>query len=334
MALPDTCARVVVVGSFNADHVWRCATLPPPGATLAGDYASGPGGKGFNQAVAAARAGAGTTFVCALGDDAGGELARRLATADGIDLRAAGSDAPTGTAGIFVDDAGRNCIVIGAGANAALSSRHVALQDDAFAAAGVVLAQLESPPDAIMAALEAARMHGATTVLNPAPANATTRAELLGLADILTPNETEFSALLARHAGQRIDDADVAALDDARLHALCRQLTVRASVIVTLGASGCFVSHAEGRLRGDDLPCYRVAPEAVHAIDTTGAGDAFNGALAAALAREPDAPFAQHVRFATRCAALSTERAGAAASMPTLVEVRARFDPGSQIPAG
>lgn len=317
--------QVVVVGSFNVDHVWRCQALPPPGATLAGTYASGPGGKGFNQAIAAARAGATTSFVCALGEDAGAALARGLAAADGIDLRDARSDAPTGTAGIFVDDQGRNCIVIGAGANATLSPRHVAAQDDAFATADVVLAQLESPADAIDAALRAARAHGATTILNPAPANATTSAGLLALADILTPNETEFAALLARHTAERIDDQAVAALDPARLHALCRQLHGTASIVITLGASGCFVSHADGHLRGDKLACYRVPPEAVHAIDTTGAGDAFNGALAASLARACDAPFAQHLRFATRYAALSTERVGAATSMPRLPEIAARF---------
>ena len=192
---------VVVVGSFNVDHVWRCEALPAPGATLAGEYASGPGGKGFNQAIAAARAGARTAFVCALGDDAGGRLARELAAADGLSLRASGSPAPTGTAGIYVDASGRNSIVIGAGANATLSSAHVAAQDDALREARVVLAQLESPADAIAAALAAGRAHGATTILNPAPANAPSTHALLALADVLSPNETEFAALAARHLG-------------------------------------------------------------------------------------------------------------------------------------
>lgn len=311
--------RVVVAGSFNVDHVWRCETLPSPGATLAGDYASGPGGKGFNQAIAAARAGAQTSFICALGDDAGGALARAIAADDGVDLRTAHSDAPTGTAGIFVDAQGRNCIVIGAGANATLSPRHVATHGDAFAAADVVLAQLESPMDAIFATLEAARAHGATTLLNPAPANAIPSAELLGLADCLTPNETEFAALLARHAGERINDAAVAALDDVQLHTLCRRLPGSASVVVTLGASGCFVSHADGRLRGDDRACYRVAPEAVHAIDTTGAGDAFNGALAAALSE--GRPMPEALRWASAAGALAVTRRGAQEALPRRTEV-------------
>ena len=323
--MPRESSEVVVVGSFNVDHVWRCEALPAPGATLAGEYASGPGGKGFNQAIASARAGARTAFVCALGDDAGGQLARALADADGLELRALASDAPTGTAGIYVDAAGRNSIVIGAGANAGLSPAHVAAQGDAFRAARVVLAQLESPVETIAAALAEGRERGATTMLNPAPANAATTLALLALADVLTPNETEFSALVARHVGARIDPADIAELDQARLHALCRELAPAASVVVTLGAIGCFVSHPEGATRGDTSPCYRIGAESVRATDTTGAGDAFNGALAASLAIDAGLAFADHVAFASRYAALSTERAGAAAAMPLRADVLARF---------
>ncbi|HZW18250.1 MAG TPA: ribokinase [Luteimonas sp.] len=318
-------SRVVVVGSFNVDHVWTTATLPRPGETLGGRYATGPGGKGFNQATASARAGAATTFVCALGDDPGGELARRLADADDIDLRAQRSDEPTGTAGIYVDGEGRNSIVIGAGANGVLSPAHVAAQRDAFDAAGVVLAQLESPPAAITAALQAARAGEATTLLNPAPANAPTTRELLALADILTPNETEFAGLVTRHVGERIDGDAVTALDQSRLHALCRELLPAGTVVVTLGASGCFVSHAGDALRGDERPFYRLGAEQVRAVDTTGAGDAFNGALVAALAGGSGVAFAAHLRFASRFAALSTEREGAAASMPRRDEVLERF---------
>ncbi|HET7126592.1 MAG TPA: PfkB family carbohydrate kinase, partial [Lysobacter sp.] len=112
--------NVAVVGSFNVDHVWRVATLPQPGATLSGEYASGPGGKGFNQAMAARRADAATAFVCALGKDSGAQLARALCTGDGIDLRDHACDVPTGTAGIYVDAQGRNEIVVAPGANARL----------------------------------------------------------------------------------------------------------------------------------------------------------------------------------------------------------------------
>ena len=318
-------SRVAIVGSFNVDHVWRVASLPQPGATLSGEYASGPGGKGFNQAMAARRAGAGTCFVCALGSDLGAQLARSLCAADGIDLRDAESSEPTGTAGIYVDAAGRNSIVIGPGANAALDADFAAASLAASEGVAVVLAQLESPPEAIARALQEGRARGATTMLNPAPANVSVPGAMLELADILTPNETEFAALLGRHVGERIEADAIGSLDQSRLHALCRALGHDSTVVVTLGASGCFVSHAESNLRGDDAACYRVAAEPVRAIDTTGAGDAFNGSLAASLAQWPQRAFAEHIRYASRYAGLSTERSGAALAMPRHDEVLARY---------
>ena len=317
-------ASVVVAGSFNVDHVWTCVALPRPGETLAGEYRTGPGGKGFNQAMAAARAGARTAFVCALGDDAGAQLARALAAGDDIDLREARSVAPTGTAGIYVDREGRNSIVIGPGANATLSASFIDTQAALLAQARVVLAQLESPTGAVLRALDLARAAGATTLLNPAPANAPCGAELLAAADVLTPNETEFAALLDAHAGVQVDPAAVARADDATLHAWCRRLHAHGTVVVTLGAEGCFVSHGSD-LRGDAQPCQRAAAEHVDVVDTTGAGDAFNGALAASLALAPALRFAAHVRFANRYAALSTEQAGAASTMPRRADVERRF---------
>ena len=317
--------RVAVVGSFNVDHVWRVANLPQPGATLSGEYASGPGGKGFNQAMAARRAGAQSSFICALGGDLGAQLARALCTADGIDLRDAQSDAPTGTAGIYVDAAGRNTIVIGAGANATLGEDFVAASLATLQRGDVVLAQLESPLDAVAQTLRAGRQAGTTTILNPAPANAAAPGALLELADILTPNETEFAAMLGRHVGERIDADDVSGLDQSRLHGLCRQLGHDSTVIVTLGSSGCFVSHPETNLRGDASACYRIAAEPVKVVDTTGAGDAFNGALAAALAQRPQLAFAEHIRYASRYAGLSTECSGAALAMPRHDELLARY---------
>ncbi|WP_312706645.1 ribokinase [Stenotrophomonas sp.] len=308
-------SSVVVVGSFNVDHVWRCEALPAPGATIAGRYSTGPGGKGFNQAVAASRAGADTHFLCALGDDAGGAMARDLAAQDGFALIAEASAEPTGTAGIYVDARGRNTIVIGPGANAALSTGFLQ-QQSVLANAKVVLVQLESPVQTIEAALAAAREAGVTTVLNAAPADAPSTIGLLKLADVITPNETEFAALLGRHVGERVDADDVAALDGASLHALCRKLVGNGTVVVTLGAVGVFVSHADENLRGDTQPYYRVGAEQVQAIDTTGAGDAFNGALAASMAQAPEAAFARHVRFANQFAGRSTEKEGAAAAMP------------------
>jgi ribokinase len=314
---------VLVVGSFNVDHAWTLDALPVPGETRSGRYASGPGGKGFNQAVASARAGAPTRFVCALGQDAGGQLARALAVADGIDLRDAASPEPTGTAGIFVDAQGRNSIVVAAGANATLQAAHVDHESASAGAPAVVLAQLETPHAAATAALSTGRRAGALTVLNPAPADARPSRGLIDLADVLTPNETEFVALLAAHAGIQVDAAALPALADAALHAMCRTLLPAGTVIVTLGGAGCFVSHGAA-LRGDAQAAYRVPAAAVSPVDTTGAGDAFSGALAASIATR-DGAFTDHVNFASRYAALSTERAGAAWAMPRADELAARF---------
>lgn len=316
---------VVVIGSFNVDHVWHCEALPAAGATIAGRYQTGPGGKGFNQAVACARAGAATAFVCALGDDLGGVLARSLAREQSIELRAQSSEDPTGSAGIYVDARGRNSIVVGAGANASLTPAFIEDQRELIARASVVLAQLESPVESIVAALRTARETGTCTLLNPAPANAPTTTELLSLVEILTPNETEFSALLARHVGERIEPDDVASCDGARLHASCRELMRQGSVVVTLGSAGVFVSHPEDSTRDDGKPYYRIGAEPASTVDSTGAGDAFNGAFAASWALQPDLAFADHIRFANRYAALSTEHAGAALAMPDRAEVAARF---------
>ena len=310
--------RVFVVGSFNVDHVWRCDALPSPGQTLAGSYGSGPGGKGFNQAMAARRAGAGAVFVCALGSDAGGQLARALANADDIDLRALTSKEPTGTAGIYVDARGRNCIVIGAGANAALSADAARAHLHDLDGGDVLLVQAETPIATVQAVLAQARERGALAILNPAPANAEVDAATLALCDIATPNETEFCALLAR-AGIQPPSADaVAGLDDVLLHGLCRRLLPQASVVLTLGAAGCFVSHAPSLQREDAQASYRVPAPAARVVDTTGAGDAFNGALAASLALGAGRAFAAHVVSANHYAARSTESAGAALAMPRL----------------
>src|SRR3546814_9838339 len=137
----------------------------------------------------------------------------------------------------------------------------------------------------------------AIAMLNPAPANAATTRELLALADIITPNETEFAGLVSRHVGERLDGDSVASLDQSRLHALCRDLLPAGTVVVTLGASGCFVSHADDALRGEDKAYYRIGAAQVRVDDSHGAGDAFNGALAAAMAGAPGAAFAGPLRL-------------------------------------
>ncbi len=310
--------RVVIAGSFNIDHVWRVAALPQPGATLLGEYSTGPGGKGFNQAIAARRAGANTVFICALGDDPGAQWARQLCTHDQLQLHAALTAAPTGTAGIYVDAQGRNSIVIGAGANALLSPDFIDTALSSVFAGDVVLSQLESPLESVTRLLERGRAVGATTLLNPAPANVAIDRAMLSRVDVLTPNETEFAALLARHTGEKVDADKVTELGQSRLHELCRDLLPNGTVVITLGASGCFVSHAEAQLRNDSKNCYHVPAESAQVVDTTGAGDAFNGALAASLASKTTRVFAEHIQFATSYAARSTEHAGAALSMPYL----------------
>lgn len=310
--------RVFVTGSYNVDHVWHLPTLPAPGATLSGSYASGPGGKGFNQAIAARRAGAEVRFICALGDDAGAKLARDQCASDGIVLHAATTSTPSGTAGIFVDASGRNCIAIGAGANATLAPDFVADALRGIGPGDIALVQLENPPATIAQALAAARACAATTLLNPAPANATPDQGMLDQVDVLIPNETEFSALLARILGTRIAADAVDGIDQHRLHALCRDLLPNATVVITLGASGCFVSHPDTATRGDVHACYRIPAEAARVVDSTGAGDAFSGALAAALALRQEHAFIEQARFANRYAARSTEHPGAALAMPRL----------------
>jgi len=320
----DTLEKVVVVGSFNIDHVWQSQSLPRAGETLKGQYRTGPGGKGFNQATAAARAGADTVFVCAVGEDAR-PLLEGLAARDGIELRALYDQIATGTAGIYLDQHGRNSIIIDAGTNAILSESFIAAQSDAIARAQVLLTQLESPPESVLEAMRMARAAGVTTLFNPAPADGACPRELLAGTDILTPNESEFSTLLACLSSERVEPSEIAALDDARLHRLCRILLPRGTVVLTLGAAGVFVSHRSEHLRGDQDECYRLAAESVNVRDTTGAGDAFNGALAASLATRAETAFAGHVRFAIAYAGLSTEREGASVAMPGLEEWRERF---------
>lgn len=315
----------VVVGSYNQDHAWHVDRMPQPGETRRGHgFASGPGGKGFNQAVACARQGVTTRFIGALGDDALAAIARDTATAEGVDGRwQCVSGAATGSAGIIIDAGGQNQIVVDLGANEHLDPAFVAAQTDALDGAAVVLAQLEVPVPAVRAALELATARGLLRMLNPAPMHADVDAALLAHVDVLVPNEGEFAQLCRGLLDVALDGEAVATLDDRDLHALARRLRVP-TVVVTLGGRGCFVSHGDDH-RGDDTVFARLPAEAVQPLDTTAAGDAFCGALAALRAQQPQAPFHTAVRRAGRVAALSTERAGAAASLPRAAEVTARF---------
>ena len=316
---------VIVVGSYVQDHVWLTDRFPETGETLAANgFATGPGGKGFNQAVACRRQGARVIFVGALGNDHLGTFARDFAAREALDTRWYTSPtAPTAAASIAVDPRGANRILVNLAAKLELDAAFVAAQDDAFAATRVILCQLENDLDAVRAALVLGGSRGLLRMLNPAPVHRDLDADLLEACDVITPNEHEFVQLLERFVGERIKADDLALLDQARLHALCRKLGVP-TIVVTLGVAGCFVSHGEDT-RGDDSAYYRIAAERVKAIDTVGAGDAFNGALAAALARGDDASFKRAIRHANRVAAMSTEKIGASIAMPTFDDVVARF---------
>jgi ribokinase len=288
---PSRSTDVCVVGSANLDIVATTDRLPGPGETVLGDsYAEHPGGKGLNQAVAAARAGARTSFCAAVGDD---DAARQLLAAmshDGIDAAAVRrlDGVPTGRALIGVSSSAENFIIVVPGANGRLGPADVS----AVAGATVVLAQLEVPLDTVYAALAAARQAGATTVLNPAPARALST-DLLSLCDVVIPNEHEVEILGGVDA----------------LFALGAS-----AVVVTLGSRGAKLCTRDG---GETLvPAFQVEP-----VDTTAAGDAFCGGFAAALAG--GAAMVDALRFAAATAALATTRAGAVPSLPRRAEIDA-----------
>lgn len=320
-------AAVVVVGSYVQDHAWLVDRFPLPGETRrAHGFNTGPGGKGFNQAIACHRQGVSTLFVGAIGNDALGANARRFAADEGMASQwQVLEDVPTAASSIIVDASGQNQIAVSLAANEHLAPAFLQRQRAAIGAAKVLLLQLENNLDAIRAALELASGAGPLRVLNPAPVHPECDPPLLALCDLVTPNETEFALLLERVGGASVDPARVAQLSDDALHAYCRKLQVP-TVVITLGAQGCFVSHGEGaQLAGNEPRSYRIAPARVQAIDTTGAGDAFSGALVAALVRLSGQPFRAMVEHANRCAALSTEIVGTAPAMPRFEDVAARF---------
>jgi ribokinase len=294
-------AAIAVVGSLNLDLVVRVPRLPGPGETVSGDEVfRNPGGKGANQAVAAARLGRGVAMVGCVGDDeAGRELLASL-EADGVDrsrVRVV-DGVPTGTAFITVGEGGENQIVVSPGANARLAPDDVATAGTALAAAAVTLLQLEIPLETVVAAARAA---GGTVVLNPAPVRALP-ADLLGEVDVLVPNRVELAQLAPGRVPATVEEAAE----------LAGRLPVRA-VVVTLGADGALVVE-HGRAR--HVPAVPVRP-----VDTTAAGDAFCGGLADALAA--GATLEDAARRAVRVAAAACLRQGAQASLPTPADLRA-----------
>jgi ribokinase len=284
--------RVVILGVFVADTAYRAARMPRMGETILGEsFALGPGGKGSNQAVAVGRLGQPVTLVTRLGDDAFGEMALRTWAEAGVTpavTRAAGSY--TGAAFIFVDAAsGDNAIIISPGAAATIGPADLEAQAETIARAAVFVTQLEQPLAAARRGLEIARAAGVTTILNPAPAQALPD-DLLGLCDWLTPNETEAAEL----TGLPVDGAG--------------------GVVMTLGARGALL-HRPGV--SELVPAASAGP----VVETTGAGDAFNGGFATGLARGM-AP-GDAVRLGCAVAGISVTRPGTAPSMPTQAEVEA-----------
>ena len=320
-------ADVVVVGSFVQDHAWLTDRFPETGETRrALGFNTGPGGKGFNQAVACHRQGVPTLFIGAIGDDHLGAIAQRFAEGEGLPCRwQVRKDVPTAASSIVVDRTGSNLLVVNLAANEHLDPVFVREQADAFARAKLVLLQLENNLDAIGAALELGTRHGLLRVLNPAPVHPDLDAALLAQCDLITPNETEFALLVERFAVQRVAASTLVERPNSELHSLARSLGV-ATVVITLGAEGCFVSHDErSNKRRDAKAFYRVMAEKVSAVDSTGAGDAFSGTLAAAMLRFRGRPFIEAVVHANRAAAMSTEIVGTAPAMPRFDDVVARF---------
>ena len=283
-------AKIVVVGSFNADLVSYMERMPRPGETVHGDrFATGAGGKGSNQAVAAARMGAEVTFVGRVGNDVFAELAYEIWDAEGVNRQFVkrDKDVATGVAPILVDSSGENMIVVVLGANKRLQKSDIDAARGRIAEADMLVVQLEVNLDIVPYALKTAKEFGVATILNPAPAAAIS-AETIQLADYVTPNETELETL----NGGPVADVVSAA------HSLLTRADQTA--VVTLGAQGArIVRPAETEL---------IATFAVDAVDTTGAGDTFNAALAVGLSEGIALPEA--VRFANAAAALCvTKRA-------------------------
>jgi ribokinase len=290
---------ILVIGSSNTDMVIKARHLPAPGETiLGGTFLMNPGGKGANQAVAAARLGGSVTFICKTGNDIFGRQSVQLFKEEGIDTNYIFEDPqqPSGVALITVDDNAENCIVVASGANAHLTAQDIMLSVQCIEKAAIILMQLEIPVEAVAHAASVAAALDKIFILNPAPVCALND-ELLKHVSIITPNETEASMLTG------IKVTDEASAEKA---ARCLYAKGIATVIITLGSKGALLLHEE--------KCILVSAPVVHAVDTTAAGDVFNGALAVALSENKT--MAGAVEFACKAAAVSVTRMGAQASAP------------------
>jgi ribokinase len=293
--------KILVIGSSNTDLVIRVPEIPRPGETLlGGQFQTFPGGKGANQAVAAARAGGEVVFIASVGDDAYGQEAVRGYKLDHIntgDIKIC-RGIPSGVAMITISDSGENAITVAPGANAMLLPGDLDEAEEAFEEADYMLVQLEIPVETVAKALELGKELGTRTILNPAPA-APLSDEILSNTDILTPNRTEAESL----TGQKVDSAEEAGKAAGVLHG--RGV---GTVIITLGAEGAFFSDRKSG-RSALVPGFTV-----EAVDTTAAGDVFNGYLAVVLAE--GYALEDAIRSAHAAAALSVQKMGAQSSIP------------------
>ena len=290
---------ILVIGSSNTDMVIRVRELPLPGQTVMGDdFQTFAGGKGANQAVAAQRAGGNVSFLAVIGNDELGKSASDLFESEGINtsLIQVIDDVPSGVAMIFVSDAGENCISVAPGANRALTSEIIRRHESAISKADMLLLQLESPMEAIVEAIDIASRHATRCVLNPAPA-AEIPEETLAQLYCITPNETEAELLTG-----------VAVVDERSAVAAAERLLQRGveNVVLTLGKNGALLCNS-GETRLQNAP-------SVPVVDSTAAGDTFNGVLVTLLAE--GLPIKEAIRLAVEAASLSVQTAGAIASIP------------------
>lgn len=297
---------IVVLGIFVADAAFTAARLPKLGETLLGSgFALGPGGKGSNQAIAAARAGGDAHFITRLGDDAFGDLAHATWENAGVVPHVKKGKSPTGAAFIYLQEGtGQNAIIVSPGAASDIIPDDLDLQTPLIASAGVFLTQLETPLSVVEAGLAMARNAGVTTILNPAPARELPPS-ILRNCDVITPNEAEAEGL----TGIPVTSAETArdAATDLRAKGVD-------AAVVTLGAQGAWVD-------ADGISTHLEPVNAGPVLDTTGAGDAFNGALAVGLSE--GASLIEAAEFANAAAAISVTRAGAGTAMATRAEIDA-----------
>lgn len=296
--------QILVVGSSNTDMVIKAAHLPRPGETiLGGTFFMNPGGKGANQAVAIARLGGPVTFICKTGSDIFGHQSQQLFEEEGINTSYVFSDSgnPSGVALITVDEKAENCIVVASGANANLLSSDLEKAEEAIERADLVLMQLEVPMETVCFVADIAWQKGKKVILNPAPAHPLP-ADLLRHLYLITPNETEAEMI----TGVKITDESSAGEAARALSGMGVQ-----HVIITLGSKGALI-YSNGK--AEMVPALKVA-----AVDTTAAGDVFNGALTVALSEGRS--LKEAARFACKASAISVTRVGAQSSAPYRNEV-------------